>query len=229
MTAYIPYQKIPGPFKRKGDNSGVDPAIWSSQELHDLRDTLWIFTEKVDGTNIRVIWDGYRVSFGGRSDNAQIPGPLLAYLEKTFGGPDNETLFEEKFGLSEVTLYGEGYGPKIQKGGGNYRSDVSFVLFDVLIDGYFLDRSNVIDVAEFFKIDAVPAVLYGTLLEGIEFVANHYRKSHWGDFEPEGVVGVTRSGLKDRHGNRLIVKLKLRDLKDLDLTPINPALEVDNA
>jgi hypothetical protein len=226
---YIPYQKIPGPFKRKGDNSGVNPAEWSSWELNSLKDTHWLFTEKVDGTNIRIVWDGYRVSFGGRSDNAQIPGPLLAYLEKTFGGPDNETLFEEKFGLSEVTLYGEGYGPKIQKGGGNYRSDVSFVLFDVLIDGYFLLRPDVEDVAEFFHIDAVPLKFIGSLREAIKFVAEEYRVSSWGDFEPEGLVGTTITGLKDRHGNRIIVKLKLRDLKDLDLTPLNPAQEVDNA
>jgi hypothetical protein len=226
---YIPYQKIPGPFKRKGDNSGVNPEVWSSIELDSLKDTQWIFTEKVDGTNIRIVWDGYRVSFGGRSDNASIPGPLLAHLEKTFGGPDNETLFEEKFGLSEVTLYGEGYGPKIQKGGGNYRSDVSFVLFDVLIDGYFLLRSDIEDVAEFFHIDAVPIKLIGTLTQAIQFVAEDYRASHWGSFEPEGLVGTTVTGLKDRHGNRIIVKLKLRDLKDLDLTPLNPAQELDNA
>ena len=30
-------------------------------------------------------------------------------------------------------MYGEGYGAKIQKGGGNYRQDQDFVLFDVLL------------------------------------------------------------------------------------------------
>ena len=97
MTLSTTYQKIPGPFRR-------DPATnkltdeWSSPDLGLLAGIDWIFTEKIDGTNIRVIWDGYRVSFAGRSDNAQIPPVLLAWLESRFGGPDNEQLFEQKFG-----------------------------------------------------------------------------------------------------------------------------------
>jgi len=33
----------------------------------------WQFTEKIDGTNIRIIWNDGKLTFGGRSDNAQIP------------------------------------------------------------------------------------------------------------------------------------------------------------
>jgi len=38
---------------------------------------------------------------------------------------------------------------KIQKGGGNYIADgVDFVLFDVWINGIWLERENVEDIAE---------------------------------------------------------------------------------
>ncbi|KKL53664.1 hypothetical protein LCGC14_2273140, partial [marine sediment metagenome] len=48
-----------------------------------------------------------------------------------------------------ITLYGEGYGARIQKGGGDYRKggDVSFRLFDVLIGETWLRRVDVEDVA----------------------------------------------------------------------------------
>ncbi len=42
-----------------------------------LKDNIWIFTEKVDGTNVRVHWDGHTVVFGGRTDNAQMPTVLF--------------------------------------------------------------------------------------------------------------------------------------------------------
>ena len=39
----------------------------------------------------------------------------------------------EVFPDGAAVLYGEGYGAKIQKGGGNYRADQDFVLFDVRV------------------------------------------------------------------------------------------------
>ena len=51
---------------------------YSLPEFEYLADNEWVWTEKVDGTNIRVMWDGWKkLSFGGRTDNAQIPTPLV--------------------------------------------------------------------------------------------------------------------------------------------------------
>ena len=56
----------------------------------------------------------------------------------------------------QVTLYGEGFGAKIQKGGGNYiPNGQSFILFDVVIDGWLLQRKNVQDIATKLGIDTV--------------------------------------------------------------------------
>lgn len=87
----------------------------------------WVVTEKIDGTNIRVgmTADG-AVSFAGRTDKAQIPVHLLAYLVATFTRDRMAAAFTPE---TEVVLFGESYGAKIQNGG-DYRPDVGFALFD---------------------------------------------------------------------------------------------------
>src|ERR1700676_89161 len=40
----------------------------------------WVFDEKLDGTNIRCVYKDEKVSFGGRSDNAQIHSELVKHL-----------------------------------------------------------------------------------------------------------------------------------------------------
>lgn len=206
------YQKIPGPFVRDRATKKLT-AEFSSEDLRDLADVpIWNFTEKVDGTNVRILWDGYRVAIAGRSDNSSFDLALVNYLQTTFMGPENETFFEQKFGTNPAVLYGEGYGPKIQSGG-IYRKDISFVLFDVQVGDWLLKREAVEDVASFFQLDVVPLVASGiTLNEAIEMVKDGLT-SRWGDFEPEGIVGTTASGLRSRNGERIIVKVKARDFR----------------
>jgi hypothetical protein len=104
---------------------------YAEPEFEYLAQNKWVFTEKVDGTNIRVMIDGEgKLSFGGKSDNAQIPARLVSRLEVRFF-PQAETL--RAIFPDGGCLYGEGYGATIQKGGGNYRPDADFVLFDVLV------------------------------------------------------------------------------------------------
>ena len=68
------YHKIDSLFER--DMEGTRKLIegkFRNPVVEYIKDNEWIFTEKIDGTNIRVFWDGHKVSFGGRTDNAQIP------------------------------------------------------------------------------------------------------------------------------------------------------------
>src|SRR5690606_6407200 len=134
-----------------------------------IKDCQWIFTEKVDGTNIRVHWDGHNVTFGGRTDRAQIPTTLLNdALFPTFAGTVNVQVFEQKFGENAVTVYGEGYGAKIHKGGGLYRENTGIVLFDVKVGDVYLERENVEEIAKPFGVETVPVVLEGTLQEAVD-------------------------------------------------------------
>ena len=209
----IEYQKIQTMFKR-GENNKIVEGDWSVPELGYLCDNLWEFTEKVDGTNIRVSWDGHRRRFGGRTERAMIPSLLLEVLEDMF---ENDG-FCAHFGTrkdgteSNVILFGEGYGPKIQKGGGRYRDDPSFVLFDVLIDGWWLGRKDVLDVANKFNIDAVPVIGEGTLQQAIDRVRAGI-SSHWGDFIAEGIVARPKVQLFNRKGYRIITKIKAKDFR----------------
>ena len=57
--------------------------------------------KKIDGTNIRIYWNGKRFEFGGRTDNAEIPKAIMKILETTFNY-DMEIVFEQKFGNKEV-------------------------------------------------------------------------------------------------------------------------------
>ena len=206
------YHKIETVFNRstEGDKRLID-GDFRNETVMFLKDNKWIWTEKVDGTNIRIHWDGHKVSFGGRTERAQIPSDLVNYLNSTFGTPEAEELFEQKFADAEVTLYGEGYGRKIQKVGSLYRDDVSFILFDVLIGDTWLRRDSVEDIAKTFGVDAVPIVGEGTIDEAIQYVKSS-PQSVLSDRAPmEGVVARPACELFDRMGRRVIVKIKVRD------------------
>ena len=206
------YEKIETVFKRDAEGTKkLIPNKYRNETVEYLKDSMWYFTEKIDGTNIRVMWDGHNVSFGGRTDKAQIPKHLLKYLEEKFKTTEAEELFEQAFGEKEVILFGEGYGCKIQNGGA-YRDDVSFILFDVLIGDNYQSREWVVETAKMFNVEVVPVILRGTIKEGIEFVMGHH-KSSIGNAWMEGLVGRPNVELRDRTGNRVIVKIKWEDFK----------------
>jgi len=211
------YHKILSLFKRNmaGDKKFII-GDWSTPELKYLKDNQWVFTEKIDGTNIRIMWDGKEVVFGGRSDNAQLPVPLTMKLDELFKRMEPRQKFAEIFPLEpelDVIFYGEGYGAKIQKGGGNYIPDgVDFVLFDVAINGLYLERHNVEDIANKFGIKIVPIIGHGTLEEAIEMTKKGF-KSQWGDFTAEGIVARPKTEMRTRRGDRIITKVKYRDFQ----------------
>lgn len=206
----IQYHKIQTVFKRDRETKfkTLLNGQYSLPEFEYLKNTEWHFTEKIDGTNIRVIFDKDEITFGGKTDNAQIPAPLINALNKLFL-PQLE-LFKEIFKDASICLYGEGYGAKIQKVGGHYRSDQGFVLFDIKIDGWWLDRYNIEDIARQLNIDVVPAVGRGTLEDMIKTVRTGFN-SRWGHFKAEGIVARPKVYLSNRKGDRIITKLKYRD------------------
>ena len=208
----IEYNKIDTLYKR--DMEGTKKLLegeFRNPTVEFLKDNIWTFTEKVDGTNIRVYWDGHKVQFGGRTERAQIPSDLVNYLNSVFGTNEAEQIFEEKFGETEVILFGEGYGPKIQNGG-LYRNDVSFIMFDVMISGNYQPRESVEDIAKAFGIDIVPIIFEGTIQEGVDFGKTN-PKSTMGTADMEGLVGRPKVEMRDRCGKRVIVKIKVKDFK----------------
>ena len=182
---------------------------FSEPEFEYLKDNEWVFTEKVDGTNIRVTWDYAegRVSFGGRTNKSSIPTFLLGRLQELFTPASLA-------GLPSCTLFGEGYGNKIQKVGSAYLDHADFILFDVSMcndDGqYWLERDNVDNIAAALGIKSVPAVGTGTLLQGVEMVRVGF-KSPLGNVTSEGLIMRPAIEMKTRLGRRVITKIKHKD------------------
>lgn len=203
------YHKINSIYKRDEKTKQFIVGDYSEHETEYLKDCPWLWTEKLDGTNVRIGWDDdLIVRIGGRKENSQMPLALVDALNDMLP----ETKLHEIFGATDkLVLYGEGVGAKIQKGGGNYKRDgQTFVLFDVRIGDWLLEREDVDDVALKLGIRSVPVVSVETIEEAIKRV-KHGIKSAWGDFQAEGLVGVPVSNLYKRNGERIIVKLKTRD------------------
>lgn len=206
------YHKIETLFER--DMEGTKKLIegkFRNESVEYLKDNEWVFTEKVDGTNIRVYWDGHRVAIGGRTDNAQLPGDLAQHLHDLFMTNEAEQLFEQKFGETEVYLFGEGYGGKIQSGGA-YSKEKKFILFDVMVGNTFLEREDIEGIARVFNVATVPVLFKGSLADGVIYIKGKPNSAIAVEpKEMEGVVGVPAKRLTDFRGNRIIVKIKTVD------------------
>ena len=205
------YHKIQTVYKRDPENKfkTLLEGEYSLPEFEYLANNKWAFTEKVDGTNIRIMFDGEEIAFGGKTDRAQIPAPLVNRLNERFLP---KVGFLHEFFREGICLYGEGYGAKIQKGGGNYRKDQDFILFDVKIGDWWLQRKDIEDIAQRLGLDTVPIIGNGTLGDMVEMAAVGFN-SMWGDFQAEGIVARPEVELKARNGQRIITKIKCKDFE----------------
>lgn len=210
------YHKIDSVFHRDPQNNNKTFLVdqWTHPEFEYLSEFEWVWTEKIDGTNIRVIRDDQgNVSFGGRSENAQIPGRLANYLKDTFTKERLDQAFDPCFA---VTLYGEGFGAGIRSGG-NYDTggEQRFILFDVSYEHEFggtcwLERNSVEDIASKLGIPCVPEIGSGTLYEAMAKVVTGFT-SRVGSQQAEGLVVRPTIELKNRFGSRVITKIKTCD------------------
>lgn len=211
-----PYHKINSVFKRDKNTHKLIYGDWSMPEFAYLQDNIWELTEKVDGTNIRIKVDADgSVQFGGRTDRAIIPKELHDFLESVFKTPQFKSAARSlcvDHQINDLVLYGEGYGPKIQKGGGRYSSSPQFVLFDIKVDESWLARDQVDANADLLGLDSVPVLGYCDLHEAVRLVSSGL-ESTWGDFEAEGVVARPEVTLFDSRGRRIITKIKGVDFK----------------
>lgn len=191
---------------------------WAQPEFEYLANNPWTLTEKVDGTNIRVmiaeeVFDR-KITFGGKTDNAQIPSKLVAWLQDKLLSVEGLCKLDKQFPrpCGEVCLYGEGYGAQIQKVGSMYGPNQEFVLFDVKVGRWWLQRSAVEEVAETLGLRVVPILGEATLYAMAEMARRGF-KSTWGDFEAEGLVARPKVEMFSRNGSRIITKVKCRDFK----------------
>jgi hypothetical protein len=217
MDDFPEYHKIQTIFKRdmSSPRKTLIPGDWSKLEFEFLQANQWVFTEKVDGTNIRILVRGDTVRIGGRTSAAMIPATLAGVIDSHFRERSTRGALLESFPPdTHVVLYGEGYGPKIQKGG-HYREDQAFVLFDVKVGDWWLRRADVESVGHALGLDVVPVIGKGTLHDAVTLCRNDLQ-SRWGNFRAEGIVARPEVELKTRGGERIIAKIKCRDFTGLE-------------
>lgn len=240
MYNFPDYHKIQGLYKRN-DRGNFIIGNYSLDVFHYLKDDLWRWTEKVDGTNIRIYIDPKveavgsdflcvdepKIAIGGHHAKSQIPAALVQHLNDTFGMLHFDRIQSALTG--PVVLYGEGYGGKIQSGHSvyGYPKEQTFILFDVWVPeyrhrlgGYWLDSDIVREIADGLEIPHVPAAVVcyspsgiATLEQAVYDIQYHGVPSQLGrpGAQCEGIVGTPKIPLFDRMGHRIITKIKHKD------------------
>lgn len=230
------YPKIEGLFKRKDGSKELDINEYRNPCFEYLGCTEWIATEKIDGTNVCVEWDGHEFHFWGHTEKATLHDELLTYLERIFDDVMEEKV-EELFGEKCVNFYGEGYGAGIQKGSG-YSDEKKFILFDIYKPetGNWMNFYDMQDIGEKLGLEVVPTVdvlgirdddpdyniEFGAKLIGDAFLPSIIyvlddHKTRVGKKEQniEGIVLRPKYELKDNRGQRIICKIKCSDFQPI--------------
>ena len=209
------YPKINTIFNRTGRGI-IIPDEYSTLEIEYLANSPWNWTEKVDGTNIRLYWNGGHVTVGGRTNGesgSQLEAGLVDYIYNIAGVADRATWQKAFPDCDDVTLYGEGFGRGIRSGG-QYLDHIEFILFDVRIGEWWLRDDDIRDVAEKMDCQVVPKWGTMSVVEAWEVTKSGVMKSHWPGAQIEGLVGRPAVDFYSRKGERVVAKTKVRDWAD---------------
>ena len=185
---------------------------FAQSEFEYLFNNQWIWSEKLDGTNIR-IYANWSEQYGihtfevkGKDENSSIPKDLLEWINNWID--ENSQIVSDLFAAEDIILYGEGVGTKIQKVGHNFGSQ-HFKLFDVYINGFWLQKDDVLDIANKLSLDT-PITWIGTIQDAIDKVKT-LPVSSFGNFTIEGYVGQPIVRLNDAKQKRIVTKIKVCD------------------
>ena len=198
--------------------------------------------------NDELVGISFSVEYKGKTDNAVLPKMLEEFMKTTytpdviFNGlgikefvPVSEFFEHNWLALDEktkdaipdinrvpkmYTIYGEGYGVKIQACGSQYLKDSNKVIgFDVKVtsnngDELYLLNKNRDEIMNKMGMPIVPTIGYFTIQEAIDYVKRGF-VSHVAEnnkaFIAEGIVCKSPVGLKNRQGQRIIFKVKTCD------------------
>ena len=208
------YPSIPTVWERDPENKmrTLIEGRWANENLEALHHLNWTWTEKVDGTNVRIELGKYGARIAGRAEGSHIPNRLVPILQMV--ADRVVTVFQDIIAAnhdSVVTVFGEGYGNKIQKDGNLYLPDhVGFVLFDINVDGTWYRRDAVEHYGRELPVRTVPMVGKGPLQDAVRLAREGFA-SDWGPFPAEGLVMRPPIELFDNRGNRVITKIKTKD------------------
>ena len=209
------YYKIYSPWSRTDIKSKtVNTEVFSDEYVEMLQNINWIGTEKVDGMNVNLYYDGNHIQFLGHTDKTQFDKEVKDFLDSLIT-PEREQILEQIFGEKEAFICGELIGPKIQN---NYYSltEYKIFVFDVYCkttDTYW-EYKYTKELAEYIGFDFVPVFDIGSLND-IKNTVKRTPSSSVNDkinVEIEGIVIKPEHELKKANGERIIYKVKICDL-----------------
>ena len=120
---------------------------------------------------------------------------------------------------SPIYIYGELYGPGVQKGG-HYGDTLRFAVFDICQQGWFLPIGMLTEMCNYLGLDMVPYLGKMKLWDAENMVVHGFKTKVWEakdpDYIEEGIVARPVVPIKDPSGKRIIVKIKYCDYHELD-------------
>jgi len=219
MSKLVYYPKISTLWKR-GDNFGVQPGVWGLPEFECIN--LWDYYEKIDGMNVSfdffrgVPWPevtpGLEIRGRGLDTNWKMDQMnYLRSISASIGDYVRKSMDEHQ--LKSYEIFGELYGPGIQKGG-VYGDRILFRMFDIRVDEeVWLDMSALEEASMGLMIQTAPLIGRTTAIEISDQVSygipSRIAESHI----MEGVVARPTARLYNMKGERVMFKLKTKDFK----------------
>lgn len=248
----IKYPKIETLFIRD-ENHKVTPQLRIT-DFDNIKNC--IITEKIDGTNAQIVlsinYDTLDVKVRFCSRENEIEKKDIMYiadtcckklkLDKIAEFYHNEIALNQKTAVikdnaSELRLFGEVYGPGINKGA-LYSKEKDFRLFDIQIGTHFMNYDEMISLAERLGIKVVPIIYQGPLVDLLEYdkLKGFLEKFTTRIIDEDGTGGLAEGIvirpeplLLNRYGERIIIKIKRSDFtyevkkeKELTIDDVNP-------
>ncbi len=221
INTFTKYAKFSSPFKK-------DEKFRNTTELaQQLPVGKWIKTEKIDGTNIRIILT--------KKDEFQIREILIGSRKLILNQEDkgskiyfdciknvnlNKLMEYFKDVDSTVIIYGEGHGAGVQKGG-IYSTEKEFRVFDIRIGEAYQNFEYVEKVCIDNQLNLVPMfsdvdeITYNECVKTLKNFENTLIKDGSGG-RPKGLVYKFEPVLLNKYKERLIFKIKFKDFNEFN-------------
>lgn len=176
-----------------------DPTILMFKECYAL--------EKIHGTSAHIKWWNGNLTFfsgGAKYQDFVALFDCAALNEK----------FEQQFTETNVVVYGEAYGGKMQGMSKTYGDRLRFVVFEVCVGDKFLDVTSANDVATRLGLEFVHYVRCSTDLDTLDYwrdydsVQSHRNGIDDPERHREGIVLRPLVELTKNDGKRIIAKHK---------------------
>lgn len=178
-----------------------------------------VVTEKLHGTNVRVMWTTGGLVLGGRNEIIYKDGQSTNHDGYGFGAfmekhPALE-FFSDSGEYDDYVFFGEYHGANIQKGV-KYCDQKDFRVFDVVKpDGTYCDWEDVVEICRKVGFKTVPVLLEGRVtLDDLNALMNKNSQTaiengfNLENNIAEGVVVKPLKAKLDKHGNPLRAKFK---------------------